>query len=474
MRGETFLFETRILMLGMENDSFEKSLENLVDKYGARIPRYTSYPTAVELAPLTTLRRISEALASSAGDPLSLYVHLPFCKSLCWFCACNKIVAREKDVLVPYIANLRRELEIIREHLGQRPKLASVHLGGGSPSFLAADDFRQLCDILDAECGDFPNAEKSVELDPRTTEREQIIALREAGFTRASLGVQDFDATVQNLVHRIQPYALVQETTAILREAGFTSVNFDLIYGLPGQTIKSIEETVRQVVALRPDRIAFYGYAHVQWKVQVQKVFEKYPLPSPRERIRLFRAAEQLLDDAGYRSIGMDHFALPNDELVESAHTGSLHRNFMGYTTSSARQVLGIGVSSISDIGGILYQNHSHLEQYAAALERRDLPVEKIKEKSVDDFIRGHLIEKVMCEGEIRFSGIPDSIKKSAEEIIARSLRGIETLAADGLVERSADGIHATRKGRYFLRSFAAVFDAYLHQKSGTVFSSSI
>jgi len=331
-----------------------------------------------------------------------------------------------------------------------------------------------LCSLLEEGFEGVRGARKSIECDPRTTTAAQVAALRERGFTRASLGVQDFDPVVQELVHRVQPYEQVAEVTDMLRRDGFSSINFDLIYGLPGQSEDSVRQTVEKVLEMRPERIALYGYAHVQWKVKVQRVFEKYPLPSPVERIELFSIAEELLTNAGYLAIGLDHFALPSDELATHAEAGTLHRNFMGYTTVEGEGVLGLGVSAISDVGGTLYQNEVELEQYSSAARSGRLPVAKVKQRSREDAVRAFLIERIMCDGEVRLENLPAVFAEEIRFLVAEAAPILEPLIEDGIIAWDDEVLHATFYGRYFLRSFAAAFDAYLGGKSGRVFSQSV
>jgi oxygen-independent coproporphyrinogen-3 oxidase len=327
---------------------------------------------------------------------------------------------------------------------------------------------------LDAGCEGFESAVKSIELDPRTTSTEQVELLAHRGFTRASLGVQDFNPRVQELVHRVQPFEMVRDVLRMLRTEGFDSVNFDLIYGLPGQTERTVAETVERVIELSPDRIALYGYAHVQWKAKAQRALDKYSLPNARQRMRLFVMAERLLTDAGYIPIGLDHFALPSDELVKHAEAGTLHRNFMGYTTAHGRGVLGLGISSISDVHGVLYQNFTGLEEYSRAVREGRLPIYKIKERSEDDVVRAYLIERIMCDGELRFSRLPAHIADAAARVIDEASANLAQMERDGLIIWDTESIRATFPGRYFLRSFASAFNSYLGTHAGEPFSKAI
>jgi oxygen-independent coproporphyrinogen III oxidase len=435
---------------------------SLVKKYDQRIPRYTSYPTAASLSSPAILGDILSALQNSKSHPVSLYVHLPFCASLCWFCACNRIVSRDARVVDPYIDALTREIELITQVGQTRFQLRQVHLGGGSPTFLSAPQLERLFALFSDGFTGFEDAQKSIELDPRTTTRDQIHVLRTAGFTRASLGVQDFDPSVQHLVHRVQPKEMVRSVMEMLREVGFTSINFDLIYGLPGQSRESIVQTVKEVVSMRPDRIALYGYAHVQWKAKAQKALERHPLPTAEERIRIFSCAEELLINSGYVPLGLDHFAVPDDELVAHLEAKKLRRTFMGYTTVHGEGVLGIGLSAISDIGDTLYQNEVTLKAYYNKIERGELPHAKSLVRTYDDKVRAYIIERIMCDGGVTVDQAPEDLKEDVFEILGESMKELELLRNDGLITLTPESVQATFDGRLFLRSIAAKFDRYL------------
>jgi oxygen-independent coproporphyrinogen III oxidase len=449
-------------------------LDHIIQKYSSPVPRYTSYPTAVELEPANSFRPVAEALKSTRTDTRGLYVHLPFCRNLCWFCACHKIVTQDRSIVRPYLADIATELALLTDAAEERPDISSLHLGGGSPSFLSPDEISLLCTLLHTGCRGLETAEKSIELDPRTTSRSLIERLAAHGFTRASLGVQDFEPVVQAFIHRVQPYDLVAETTATLRDNGFDSINFDLIYGLPGQTEVTIRRTAELVAALRPDRIAAYGYAHVSWKAKAQFAMEKYGLPTPDERVRLFDQIEQVLVDAGYVPVGLDHFALEDDALSIEAQAGRVSRSFMGYTTLNPSSTLAVGLSGISDIGEVMWQNATKLEDYSRAVRSGTLPIVKIKQRSRDDLVRSYVIQRIMCEGEIRLSQVPFSLTDEVTDLVERVAPNLKELERDGLIAWDGDRISATFHGRYFLRTFASVFDAYSNLRAGRTFSSAL
>ncbi len=443
-------------------------LSTIIKKYEGRIPRYTSYPTAAELAPLANSQTIVTKIRESSSSPVSLYIHLPFCASLCWFCACNKVVSRDRSVVDPYLSALEKEIHILSSALGSKITLGQIHLGGGSPTYLSEHELERLLQFLRQEMCGFDRASKSIELDPRTTTEKQISTLVKYGFKRASLGVQDFDPKVQQLVHRIQPREMVASLVKRLRREGFESINFDLIYGLPGQTPTSMTDTIRDVIEMAPDRIALYGYAHVQWKIKVQKVLEKNSLPSAEERIELFTEAEEMLLDSGYLSLGLDHFALPSDELVRHAETRTLHRTFMGYTTVEGEGVVGLGVSAISDMGGVLYQNESELDAYYRKLSDNTLPIARFKMRNHQDMLRAFVIERIMCDGELSLEYTPDELREEIIEILDDARPKLNQLERDGLIVQKNEGIFATFYGRFFLRNIAAQFDQYLVGATGS------
>lgn len=442
-------------------------LSNLIKKYEARVPRYTSYPTAVELTPAVKTDIIIEKIRENSREPISLYIHLPFCASLCWFCACNKVVSHDRTVVEPYLRALQDEIRILSQQIGNKITLGQIHLGGGSPTYLSHQELESLCGFLQQEMYGFESASKSIELDPRTTTERQIAVLAKYGFKRASLGVQDFDPKVQELVHRIQPKEMVAELSTKLREAGFESINFDLIYGLPGQTRASMAATIADVITMAPDRIALYGYAHVQWKIKVQKVLEKNHLPSAEERVELFELAEEMLLESGYLPLGLDHFALPHDELVSHAEAKTLHRTFMGYTTVEGEGVIGLGVSAISDIGGVLYQNESDLHAYYHSLKEGALPIARLKERGHQDVVRAYIIERIMCDGECSVHNAPKALREDLFHVFEETRPKLKLLEQDGLIALESERITATFHGRFFLRTIAAQFDQYLDQAGG-------
>lgn len=458
-------------------ESFEAALK-LVPKYSGQYPRYTSYPTAQELKAAESAEDIAANLKNTGGEEgMSLYVHLPYCPSLCYFCACNKIIDPDPENYRTYLGLLAQEADLLCAAAGRRIRAAHVHLGGGSPSYMPLGLFAELSKILADRFDLIPQSTRSVELDPRSFDRSKAKELFNAGWTRASLGVQDFDPKVQEIINRIQSFELTRETVDGLRSSGFTAVNIDLIYGLPGQNPESLRNTIEKALTLNPDRIAFYGYAHVNWKVKVQGVFNKHPLPSPEERLELFRTGSNILTANGFEYIGLDHFAKPNDSLNKARSDGRLRRNFMGYTDEAFDGVLGLGVSAISDLSGIMHQNETSLDAYAKKLGRRQLPISKVLVRTPEDRVRAEIIERIMCHGFVRSSDISLNPAMAAD-IMLKAAPSLAPFAADSLLAVSSDSIEVFENGRLFLRQIASVFDAYLDgqtQKSGAkVFSQGI
>lgn len=455
-------------------------LESLCIKHDRALPRYTSYPTAIELKRSDSEETAKKAIQTSSNEPLSLYIHLPYCASLCYFCACNKIIDADPEKRDQYLDLLDKEAALIKSAADSPVSISQVHLGGGSPSLLDPDQFERLFDILNRHFDLSTCTERSIEVDPRTFSKEKVDTIAKASFNRASLGVQDFDPKVQELINRVQPYEQTEEITTWLRESGIQNINLDLIYGLPGQTLDAFSETIKQVLKLRPERIALYGYAHVKWKVKVQQVLTKYGIPDALERIHLFEAALKLFEQAGYEYIGLDHFALPEDELCIAQRNGKLRRNFMGYTTVCGSGVLGMGVSAISDISSCLYQNQPNLKDYQSSLESGMLPIVKELSRTIEDEIRAFCIERLMCDDKLEVKTVLREFPNHAElveKILSNAFEGIAEYETDNLVNCSDSGVEVTRLGRLFLRHLAAPFDAYLSSRmkeNKAVFSKSL
>ncbi len=441
----------------------EESLIRRFDKLG---PRYTSYPTAdrfhADFAENNYLAQLQARAADPNRAPLSVYVHIPFCASLCYYCACNKIITKDRSRSASYLRYLEQELALLAPYLGGRQQSVQLHLGGGTPTFLNDKELSQLMQLLRQHVDFVPGAEISIEIDPRTVRPNLMQHLANLGFNRTSLGVQDFDPAVQKTVHRIQPVELVQNAVDTSRAAGFGSINFDLIYGLPLQNVASFERTLDQVIALSPERIALYNYAHLPARFKSQRRIADYTLPSAEERLQIFMLSLKRLLDAGYVYIGLDHFAKPGDELAQAMTKAGLHRNFQAYTTHAECDMLALGVSPISKIGPSYSQSVRTLEEYTAALDKGHLPVEKGFDLSADDVLRRHVMMELMCSGPLDFAAVQAQFGIDFNDYFAAELAFLGTYAEQGLLEIDRRQIVITPKGRMFVRAFAMVFDRFL------------
>jgi oxygen-independent coproporphyrinogen III oxidase len=443
---------------------------DLLRRYDRPGPRYTSYPTAPQFNPAFGETQLREAVAASNGDPiprrLSLYVHVPFCTSPCFYCGCNRIITRDKGRSDGYLARLYRELDLVAALFDRDREVIQLHFGGGTPNFLSPAQLREVVDALRSQFrfAGREDADISIELDPRFVNPEDVTELGAIGFNRASLGVQDFDPVVQAAVNRIQS---VEETAAVVeacRRAGMRSVNIDLIYGLPKQTPEGFGRTLEQVVAIRPDRLAVYGYAHLPELFRPQRRIDAADLPSPETRIALLQLAIERLTAAGYAYIGMDHFALPGDELARAQQRRDLHRNFMGYTTHADSDLVGLGVSAISHVGDTFSQNPRDLPTWEALLDEGRLPVVRGMRLDDDDQLRADLIQALMCQGEVPVAALERRYAIDFEAYFADALQCLQPLVEDRLVVLEPGSIRATSRGRLLLRNIAMCFDRYLQQ----------
>lgn len=435
-------------------------------------PRYTSYPTADRFDKFDA-ERLQEVFAqrrhldeAGAATPLSLYIHVPFCESVCYYCACNKIVTKHHERAAPYLDALSAELDLVTDAIGWQRSVAQIHLGGGSPTFLSDTELSELMAALRNAFFVAPRAEISIEVDPRTVTPARLAHLRGLGFNRISFGVQDFDPDVQRAVHREQSFESVRELMRCARELDFASINADLIYGLPRQTPESFARTVAQIAALRPDRIALYAYAHLPERFKPQRRIVAGELPAPVQRIEMLAAAMAGFQAEGYDYIGMDHFALPDDALAVAKREGRLHRNFQGYSTHPDCDLLGLGVSAIGRVGTSYYQNAKTLPDYTAALQAGRLPVVRGLTLATDDLVRRDIIMALMCHGRVEFAAIERAHGLRMVEAFADELKRLAPLAADGLVTLSADAIQVTRSGWFVVRAVALVFDRYLRDSA--------
>ncbi len=444
-------------------------VEEILPRYATEGPRYTSYPTA----PVWKESYAPEQLRAELGrtdlrpeDGLSLYVHVPFCRSLCHFCACNKVITRDHARVERYLDTILREIEAVRDAVAVPRPATQLHWGGGTPTYLDPGEIRRLFGALGAAFPMREGAEISIEVDPRVTSEEQVATLAGCGFNRISMGVQDFDPRVQEAIHRIQPVEETAQLVGLARAAGFLSVGFDLIYGLPYQTEESFARTLSRVLEIAPDRIALYSYAHVTWVAKQQRGFERQDLPEAPTKLRIMLAAIRRFLEAGYCFVGLDHFARPEDELARALADRSLRRNFMGHTTQAGVDLIGFGPSAISELRDSYAQNQRELPAWEEAVARTGLATLRGHLLSPDDRERRWLIGRILCHGELRAEEFEAVFGRPFAPRYARELRGLDALVEDGLVLRSGDGsLQLTPLGRLFARNVAMLFDAYLPEQ---------
>jgi len=436
----------------------------LIRKYNQPVPRYTSYPTVPFWQEHVAVQEWKAAFqqrfeAQNHTNGISLYIHLPFCESLCTYCGCHKKITTNHSVEEAYLEAVAKEWKLYRKMMKQTPVIRELHLGGGTPTFFSPKNLERLLNSILKGSIIHPQREFSIEGHPNNTTTAHLKTLFDLGFRRISYGVQDNDPEVQRVINRIQPFENVKGATESARAAGFTSVNFDLIYGLPLQTIESIERTIQRTIELKPDRIAFYSYAHVPWTSRAQRLFDESHLPGAEEKIQLYLKGKELLTAAGYADIGMDHFALPHEALYKAWKEGKLHRNFMGYTTQHTGLLLGLGVSSISDAGFAFAQNDKSLSNYYAAMHAGKLAIRKgyiLHEE--DQSFRQYILD-ICCKGKTTFQ------PKDLPLLQQYSFDKLDALAADGLVEWDAKGMRLTSQGHYFLRNICSAFDLHLARR---------
>ena len=440
----------------------------LLTRFDVPGPRYTSYPTADRFVEAFSQLDLHQALemrsqgVSQKIRPLSIYVHIPFCESLCYYCACNKIITKHHEKAEPYLRYLAKEVELYTSAIGIGQSVSQLHLGGGTPTFLSDDELRELMSVLKRSFSFAAGGEYSVEVDPRTVNEQRLALLLELGFNRLSFGVQDFDPEVQKAVHRIQPAAQVFALVESARKMGFESVNVDLIYGLPKQTPESFDRTLKQVNELRPDRIALYAYAHLPERFKPQRRILAAELPVASSKIAMLSRSMDALMAAGYVYVGMDHFALPDDALAVAKRQGRLHRNFQGYSTQPDCDLIGLGVSAIGRMGGTYSQNAKTMEEYVDMLDHGQLPIVKGLALSRDDLIRRAWIMAIMCQGQVQYDAFNEGWLMDAKKYFAPELSQLESLQDQGLVELSEGGLKVTPMGWFFVRGVAMVFDKYL------------
>ena len=435
-------------------------------KYDVSGPRYTSYPTADRFVEAFTqdayMLALEQRRAIAATQPLSIYVHIPFCESLCFFCACNKIVTKHHERSAEYLRYLNREIDLHIEHLGAGQTISQLHLGGGSPTFFSDEELAELMSMLKRSFVFAPGGEYSIEVDPRTVNEQRLKHLADLGFNHLSFGVQDFDPEVQKAVHRIQPAEQVFALVEAARRYQFESVNVDLIYGLPMQTPESFKRTLAQVVELRPNRIALYGYAHLPERFKPQRRISEYELPAAADKITMLGSALKAFIDAGYVYVGMDHFALPDDDLAIAKRQGRLHRNFQGYSTQPDCDLISLGVSAIGRVGATYSQNAKTIEEYYDHLNHGRFPVVRGLALSRDDIVRRAVIMAIMCQGALEYEAIELAYMLDFKSYFADEMAALKALEKTDMLVLEEDGLQVTDTGWFFVRAVAMVFDKHL------------
>ena len=453
------------LHLQLNRERFEIS-EEFLEKYNRPGPRYTSYPTAPVWQDNFGPEDLEEFYdtANATHSPVSLYMHLPFCESLCLFCACNVVITKDHRVAPPYIEILEREIDWVSRSVARDRSVVQFHWGGGTPTYLTPQQMEGLFGFTAERFAFAPDAEIGIEIDPRVTTEAHLQALRRLGFNRLSMGIQDFHPEVQEAIHRIQPLEMTRGLIEAARGLGFDSINVDLIYGLPLQTAERFAHTVEQVVALNPDRVAMFSYAHVPWLRKQQGALATR-LPEGMEKFRIFRAGLEGFLGAGYQYIGMDHFARPNDELAVAQRERTLHRNFQGYTTKAGADLYGLGVSAISSVGACYAQNDREVDPYRERIERRGLATMRGYRLTDEDLLRRAVISRILCHGVLHKSEIERGFGIDFDRKFAPEIERLAPFVADGLLEMAGDLLKTTLLGRIFIRNIAMVFDPYLEKQ---------
>jgi len=441
----------------------------LIRSHDVSGPRYTSYPTADRFGEAFGETEFRQWLAKrnigGISQPLSVYVHLPFCDTLCYYCACNKVITRDRTRSAKYINYLEKELALLGPLLGNDRRICQLHWGGGTPTFLAREEMARLMRALDGQFQRSADFECSLEVDPRRVEPGTMEFLAGLGFNRVSIGVQDFDPAVQHAVHRVQTVEVTRSVIVAARASGFRSVNLDLIYGLPKQTLDSFNRTLDKVVDLAPDRIALYSYAHLPQVFKPQRRIASAELPSAEAKLQIMTLAIGRLTGAGYVYIGMDHFARPDDELAVAQRQGRLQRNFQGYSTCPESDMLGLGISAIGRVGPTYYQNHKRLDEYYATLDAGRLPVARGIELTPDDLVRRAVIQSLTCHFRVSLESIELAYLIDFESYFRDELADLRRLEKDGLVEITPEWIVVTPRGRLLVRAVCMVFDRYLRER---------
>ena len=435
---------------------------DIIKKYDTPTPRYTSYPPATELTEAFTATDFKQAISSSnqRKTPLSLYFHIPFCESACYYCGCNTVISEKKEIAIPYVEHLIREIQQTASSIDSDRKVVQMHWGGGTPNYLNVHQVKQLWGNINQYFNLDVDSEVSIEINPTYVDKDYILFLKEIGFNRISFGIQDFNYQVQAAVNRVQPEEMLFNVMDWIREAGFKSVNVDLIYGLPHQTLHGFWKTITKTIKLNPDRIAVFNFAYVPWLKPLQKKLPVDALPTPQEKLEIFKLTIEELTANQYQFIGMDHFAKADDELAIAQSNGSLGRTFQGYTTHAETELFGFGSTSVSLLRDAYAQNHKKLKDYYQAVEAGVLPISKGFKLSGDDIIRRDVIMSIMSSGILRFSDIEAKYQIKFNEYFSGELAALKMLEADGLIKLSTNQINVTEIGRLLVRNIAVIFDS--------------
>ncbi len=436
---------------------------DIIKKYDIPTPRYTSYPPATQLNTAFTVSEFEDSIASSnqRKTPLSLYFHIPFCQSACYFCGCNVVISNNKNIAQKYLEYLEREIKQTASLIDPDRQVVQMHWGGGTPNYLSLQQVENLWNHITHHFRFDPQAEISLEINPRDVDKQYIFFLKEIGFNRISFGIQDFNPQVQAAINRVQPEKNLFEVMRWIREAGFQSVNVDLIYGLPYQNYQSFQETIQKTIELDPDRIAVFNFAYVPWVKPIQKKIAKDALPAPQEKLEIFKMTIEELTNNKYLFIGMDHFAKPHDELAIAQRNYTLKRNFQGYTTWAQAELFGFGATSVSMLEDAYAQNHKRLRDYYQAIDAGVLPIGKGIKLNADDILRRDVIMRLMSHAKLHKQDIEKQYQICFDEYFAPELAALQNLESDGLVSLSKDEIGITEIGRLLVRNIAVNFDAH-------------
>ncbi len=441
-------------------------------KYDKPGPRYTSYPTAPHFSEKFTHENfLDEVIKTNYGEglpDLSLYFHLPFCDTLCYFCGCNMLITRNRDRVKEYISYLKREIDMMRTYILPDRKVTQLHWGGGTPTHLMPDEIADLASYIKSSFDFKDDSENGCEIDPRDLTRAHLEALRNNGFNRISMGVQDFNEKVQKAVNRIQPEDITRQTVNWVRELGFSSINLDLMYGLPFQTLQSFSDTVDKVINISPDRIAVFNYAHLPWLKKHMALIHAEDLPQPEEKLEILKMTIEKLTSAGYVFIGMDHFAKPDDELTIALNEKKLYRNFQGYSTHAGSDLYAMGITAISQLHNVYAQNYKTEKEYFNSIDNETLPIAKGYSLSEDDILRREVISKLMCNFELDFSDIEKQFNIKFKEYFSWGLNNLDEMINDELLILKDNKIEITQMGKLLIRNIAMNFDGYIERKEDT------